>query len=111
MFDLWTSRVRCPPVQLPDGTIIKVIGSAVSDVRFDKKTTHRIKFLVVPKIIHDCIIGRDGFDQLKIKEDTAQHLIWIAGHCISTVRSKPEAEVALNNISILDAFKQKITSY
>ena len=98
------SRIKCPPVTLPDGTPLKVIGSAVTDVRFDKRTTHKVKLLVVPNLIHECIIGRDGMDQLKIKEDPAQHLIWIAGHCISTVRSDSEAEMALNNISILDAF-------
>eukprot|EP00835_Amoeboradix_gromovi_P000199 NODE_7_length_48057_cov_0.322240.p8 type:complete len:424 gc:universal NODE_7_length_48057_cov_0.322240:12786-11515(-) len=70
-----------------------------------------VKFLVFKDLVPECLLGIDGQDQLKIRLDREQDLVWIAGMPISLSCSQKEALVSLGAARMSDAFNEKLESF
>ena len=96
-------------VQYAGGQVGTPLGMVSLPISFDKDMApHTMKFLVMQKLTPSCIIGIDGQDQIKLRLDREQDLVWIMGQPITLGRSDPEAIANLGSISMTEAFKDKV---
>ena len=70
--------------------------------------TVNVKFLVFQELVPSCILGIDGQDQLKIKLDREQDLIWMNSMPITLHQSEQEAKFRLGAVSLEESFGEKI---
>ena len=68
-----------------------------------------VKFLVFEELVPSCILGIDGQDQLKIKLDREQDLVWVNGMPITLHQSEQEAKFRLGAVSLEESFGNKIS--
>ena len=100
--------VRAPPVTFAGNGEGRAIGQAEVLVKFHKDDSGTLmKFLVLKDLTPGCIIGVDGQDQLRVRLDWEQGMMWIKGHPIPLGQSESEALVNLGSVSLLSAFKEK----
>ncbi len=102
-------KVKGPSVTFASATTGKPLGMAEIKIKFHKDDDWTMmKFLVFEQLNPGIIIGCDGQDQLRVRIDWEQHLIWVQGKPIPIGRSKPDALVNLGSAKIAESFKDKI---
>ena len=100
--------VRGPAVTFAGNGEGRAIGQAEIRLKFHKDDEGTLmKFLVLKNLTPSCIIGVDGQDQLRVRLDWEQGMMWIKGHPIPLGQSEAEAMVNLGSMSLLSAFKEK----
>ena len=102
-------RVQGPTIMFAGVQLGEPLGMAEIDVSFHKDMDPQtMKFLVFDKLAPACLIGIDGQDQLKVRLDREQDLVWVMGQPITLGRSKPEALASLGSVTLSKAFKDKV---
>ena len=106
------NKVQGPDIHFASTHQAEPLGMAEIMISFHKDMDPQpMKFLVFEELSPACLIGVDGQDQLKIRLDREQDLIWIMGQPITLSRSEPEALVSLGSLSFSTAFEKKVKDY
>ena len=103
------NSVKAPEVRFAGNSQGKPLGMVTIHMIFHKDMeVARVKFLVFDELVPSCLLGIDGQDQLKVKLDREQDMVWIDGMPITLHQSEQEAKYRLGAVSLDDAFGEKI---
>jgi hypothetical protein len=102
-------RVVAPKVSFAGNSEGTPLGMATVPVQFHKDMEPvKVKFLVMKELVPGCLLGIDGQDQLKVRLDREQDLLWIEGIPITLHQSQQEALYQLGAVSLEDSFGEKL---
>ena len=102
-------KVKAPEIRFAGNNTAEPLGMITVPIQFHKNMEAvPVKFLVFKELVPKCLLGIDGQDQLKIRLDRQQDLVWIAGMPISLNCSQQEAQVNLGAVHLSDAFQSKM---
>ena len=104
-------RVRAPEILFTGSTSGRPLGMAIVPMLIHKNSDAvMVKFLVFKELVPCCILGIDGQDQVKIKLDREQDLVWINGMPLTLHQSIHDAKYRLGSINLSEFFQQKLKS-
>ena len=103
-------KVNAPDVRFAGNSQGKPLGMATVPLRFHKgMDSIDVKFLVFKELVPGCLLGIDGQDQLKVRMDREQDLLWIDGLPITLHQSEQEAKYRLGAVSLEESFSEKLS--
>ena len=99
---------KCSDIIMPDGSRLKPIGCAILGLRVNRQySTDTVKFLVLPGLSQDCILGTDGQVQFKVGIDWEHLIIRFNGESVAMDRSPAEARKRMFCLNSLKTISNK----